>query len=89
MLEENVDDPMSMTEVGAYEAIQSIRDRDSDDPSPPMMVFKNEADLDATAGGSSSINHQDHLYVQRPKSIKCLQCRRVSVSNKNIFSKRI
>lgn len=50
-------------EVGAYEAIESIR-----------HIIDYEA---AEAADNAALTHQDHMYVQR-MSTKCGQCRRVS-----------
>lgn len=69
-----MDDPMSLTEVGAYEAIQSIRERENESSASRSQF---ERGVETGADVSSSLTHQDHMYVQRPKSIKCPQCRKV------------
>lgn len=71
-------DPMTLTEVGAYEAIQSIRERETDLDADTLIEYDVSGPSTAT-DIPSTLSHQDHMYVQRPKSIKCPQCRRVRV----------
>lgn len=86
MLEEHADDPLSLTEVGAYEAIQSMRDLENDDS---IIGFKSSMEAEHITGISatslSAASHQDHMYVQRPKPIKCPQCRRVCLIPYNSY----